>query len=197
MNSLYQAVLNKIRRIPKVLPPIRSIIAPKPLATAIPFAMGRIYQCIYRNYKHDPRPVIFVLASNAFYTHGLNLHYLGGMTGTLFQIIMDLRRSNRPLTGMIIYKYIKMRAPAIPKIAYRVYFTKYLAGKLVSDGVSQIPMPGKNKFVVEPMVRALNQMMRPKIINPYRMTQNEIDNLKTNMDRAVISADQTIIGRKR
>jgi hypothetical protein len=145
MNSLYQAVLNKIRRIPKVLPPIRSIIAPKPLATAIPFAMGRIYQCIYRNYKHDPRPVIFVLASNAFYTHGLNLHYLGGMTGTLFQIIMDLRRSNRPLTGMIIYKYIKMRAPAIPKIAYRVYFTKYLAGKLVSDGVSQIPMPGKNK----------------------------------------------------
>jgi hypothetical protein len=98
---------------------------------------------------------------------------------------------------MIIYKYIKMRAPAIPKIAYRVYFTKYLAGKLVSDGVSQIPMPGKNKFVVEPMVRALNQMMRPKIINPYRMTQNEIDNLKTNMDRAVISADQTIIGRKR
>jgi hypothetical protein len=163
---------------------------------AIPFAMGRIYQCIYRNYKHDPRPVIFILSSNAFYTHGINLHYLGGMTGMLFKIIMDLRRSNRPLTGMIIYKYIKMKAPAIPKLGYRVYFTKYLAGKLVSDGVSQIPMPGKNMFVIEPMVRALNQMIRPRVINPYRMTQNEIDNLKTNVDRAVISADQTIIGRK-
>ncbi len=197
MNSLYQAVLNKIRRIPSILPPIRSLIQPRLTAATIPFAMGRVYQCIYKNYKTDPRPVIFILSSNAFYTHGIALHHLGGMTGMLFKIIMDLRRSNRPMTGMIIYKYIKMKAPAIPKLAYRVYFTKYLVGKLVSDGVSQIPMPGKNIFVSEPMVRALNQMIRPKIINPYRMTQNEIDNLKTNMDKAVISADQTIIGRKR
>lgn len=89
-----------------------------------------------------------------------------------------------------------MKAPQIPRQAYRVYLTKYLAGKLVSDGISQVPMPGKDLFVGEPMIRALNQMIRPRVINKTTMTQTEIDALKSDMTQANIEADQTIIGRR-
>lgn len=193
-NSLYQAILDKIRRIPSIMPPIRSMIQPKPMT--IPFAPGRIYRAIYRNYKHDPRPLIFVLSSDAFHTHAINIHYLGGSSGLLLNLIVNLKRSNQPMTGMIMYKYMKMRAPSIAKLGYRVYYTKYLAGKLVSDGVSNVPMPNKAMFMLEPFVRALNQQLAPRVINRPTMTQQQIDMLKNDMSLANIEADQTIIGRR-
>ena len=195
INGLYQAILDKIRKIPKVMPPIRSMIQPKPLT--IPFHPGRIYKAIYRNYKHDPRPLLFILSSDAFHTHAINIHYLGGASGALMNLILNLRRSGQPMTGMLIYKYMKMRAPMIPELGYRVYFTKYLAGKLVSDGVSQVPMPGKALFALDPFVRALNQRIAPRILNKQTMTQADMDMLKNDLSLANIAADQAIIGRKR
>lgn len=164
--------------------------------TTVPFAPGRIYSTAYVNYKHDPRPLVFILSSNAFYTHGINIHYLGAMQSTMMRVIMNMRASNQPLTGMIMYKFMKLRAPAIPKIAYRLYFTKYLAGRLVSDGVSQIPSPDKDKFVADPFIQALNKMIRPKVINKVYMDQQEAARLTQEMRDAMMDADRTIIGRK-
>jgi hypothetical protein len=112
-------------------------------------------------------------------------------------LILNLRRSNQPMTGMIMYKYMKMRAPMIPQLGYRVYYTKYLAGKLVSDGVSQVPMPGKAMFALDPFVRALNQRIAPRVVNRQTMPQADIDMLKNDLSLANIQADQSIIGRRR
>jgi hypothetical protein len=114
----------------------------------------------------------------------------------MMRLILSMRRSNKPLTGMIMYQFMKLRAPAIPKIAYRVYFTRYLRGKLVSDGVSQIPSPEISMFITEPFVRALNRLIRPRVVNKVRMTQEEADRLVSEMEQATTKADQIIIGRR-
>lgn len=193
INSLYQAILNRIRRIPK------APTFPRPAVSrgqVIPFATGRIYKCMYTNYKHDPRPLVFIFSSDFFYTHGINVNYLIGLKDTMLRMILNMRNSGQSLTGMIMYQFFKAKAPSIPKTAYRKYFTKYLRGKLVSDGVSQIPFQTRTLFVADPFVRALNNIIKPKVINKVRMSQSEADRLKAEMGEAATKADQVIIGRK-
>ena len=197
VNRLYRNLINKIRRIPGIMrPPTPEPAALErpgpapPSSPVIPFAPGRVYKCIYSNWKHDPRPLLFILGSDAFYTHGINVHYLGGLSQTLLRIIMQMRLSNRALTGYIMYRFLKMRAPGIPRMAYRKYFTKYLLGKLVSDGVSQIPTPGKAFLITDPFVRQLNNMIRPRVIGKVTMTAQESARLTREMQQAEIFADQ-------
>ena len=203
-NSLYQAIIDKIRRIPKT-PIVRNLPHAQAKESAmsaaianavIPFAPGRIYKTIYRNWKHDPKPLIFILSSNAFYTHAINIHYLGAYQGTMMRIIANMRNSGKPLTGMIIYQFLKMRAPGIPKVGYRKYFTKFLNGSLVSDGISQMPLPGKEMFVAEPFVNALNKLIRPKVIGKVRMTNEEAESMTNDLKEATTRSDQLIISRK-
>jgi len=199
MNNLYQAILDKIRRIPgRIIPGIRRVPigAPPSQQPVIPFAPGRIYKTVYRNYKHDPRPLVFILSSNAFYTHGINIHYLGGYQSTMMRLIMDLRNSGKALTGLIMYRFMKQRYPMIPKSGYRLYFTRYLAGRLVSDGVSQMPLPNKALFVAEPFVNALNKMIRPRVINKVTINQEESDRLTSDMQSATSEADRISIEKR-
>ena len=194
---MYQAILNKIRRIPgRIIPGIRRFpIGAQPTQPVIPFAPGRVYKTVYRNYKHDPKPLVFILSSNAFYTHGINIHYLGGYQAIMMRLIMDLRKSGQLLTGLVMYRFMKQRYPMIPKSGYRLYFTRYLAGKLVSDGVSQMPLPNKALFAMEPFVHALNRMIRPKVINKVTITQEESDRLTADMQSATSEADRISIMR--
>lgn len=204
INNLYQSILDRIRKITKV-PDVRTLphsvvrndALMNPRANPIiPFAPGRIYKSIYRNWEHDPKPLIFILSSNAFYTHAINIHYLGSQQGTFMRMIVNMRNSGKPLNGLIIYQFLKMRAPMIPKLGYRIYFTKFLMGKLVSDGISQIPMPKKELFVADPFVQALNKMIRPKVINKVTMSQKEAERLTNEMKEAGNRADQIIINRR-
>lgn len=198
-NNLYQAILDRVRRIPgRIMPGIRpTAVAPSPQQLpVVPFAPGRIYKTVYRNYKHDPRPLVFILSSNAFYTHGINVHYLGGYQSTMMRLIMDIRNANIPVTGLIMYRFMKQRYPMIPKAGYRLYFTRYLAGRLVSDGVSQMPLPNKAMFVGEPFVNALNKMIRPRVINRVNITQEESDRLTSEMHSATTEADRISIERR-
>lgn len=210
MNSLYQAVLDKIRKITRPraprIPGTTSTLGlkrspptspqPAPGSNVIPFAPGRIYKCAYTNYKHDPRPLIFIFSSNAFYTHGINIHYLGGLQQTMLRMIVYMRNSGKALTGMIMYQFLKQRAPRIPELGYRKYFTKYLKGKLVSDGVSQVPTPGKAEFLMEPFIRQLNKLIAPKVINKVTLTQQEAERLAGEMESAETTADQVTISRR-
>lgn len=206
-NSLYQALLDKVRRVTKPrapsipgrtstmgLPDSRSTSSPSspepaPGTSVVPFAPGRIYRAVYTNYKTDPRPLIFILSSNAFYTHAINIHYLGVMQRTMMRMIISMRESGKVLTGAIMYEFLKARAPAIPQLAYRMYFTKYLRGKLVSNGVSQTSIPGKARFVADPFVRQLENLLRPKVINKVRMTNTEAQRLADEMEGAQTRAD--------
>ncbi len=199
MNNLYQKILDRVRRIPgRLIPGIRRTpIGTLPTAQpVVPFAPGRIYKTVYTNYKHDAKPLLFVLSSDAFYTHGINIHYLGGYQSTMLRLIVDMRKSNQVLTGLIMYRFMKQRYPIIPKLAYRLYFTRYLAGKLVSDGVSQIPGPNKAQFITDPFVFALNKMIRPRVINKVTITQDESDRLTNDMDSARASADNIMYNRR-
>lgn len=198
-NSLYQALLDKIRHITKP----RAPYIPRPYkptepagSTVVPFAPGRVYKCVYTNYKNDPRPLLFILYSDAFYTHGINVNYLGGMQRTMMQMILYMRKSNKPLTGSIMYEFLKMRAPGIPELAYRMYFTRYLRGKLVSDGVSQMPSPNKAEFLMGPFVRQLNNLIRPDVVNKVRLTQEESDRLVSEMDQATTQSDLKVLQRR-
>lgn len=200
-NSLYQTVIDKLRRIPTggIARTIQRRILPKFGGTGtnnVPFAMGRVYKCIYRNWHHDPKPLLFILSSDAYYTHGINIHYLSGLQTTLLRIMVNMKNSKRIFNGMIIYQYFKRFAPGIPKMAYRVYFTKYLFGKLVSDGISNTPSPILAKtFANEPFVFALNKAIRPKVINRTTITPSDITNEQSRIDDATTLADQVIIRR--
>lgn len=212
-NSLYQAILDKIRRVNvvraqslpraiagiKAQPPKVSAINPLPTKgnVILPFAPGRIYRTIYTNYKRDPRPLVFIFSSDAFYTHAINIHYLGLLQTQFMRFILDLRASNRPLTGFIMYEFLKRRYPAIIKIGYRKYFTKFLRGKLVSDGVSNVPLPNKDMFITESFVIQLNRLIRPNVINKRRLTQKESELLKRELDESQNLADVKMISRSK
>lgn len=158
MNNLFHKLRNTLRK------------QYGPQSKVIPFAMGRVYQTVYRNYKHDPKPLLLILGSNAFHTIGINIHYLGSWQSSLINFILMLRQSKTLLTGLIIYQLLKRRFPMIPKIAFRKYFTAMLRGRLVSEGISTLPDPDVKQFISEPWVRKLNNLIRPKIFS-FRKTE--------------------------
>jgi len=133
----------------------------------IPFGVGRIYQTVYRNWKNDPRPLLFILGSDAFYTVGINVHYLGAYQSSLTNFILNLRRSQSTtlLTGYTLYQLMKRMYPGIPRQGYRMYFTPMLNGKLASEGISQLPENTIGNMIAEPWVRRLNNVIRPKVIS--------------------------------
>ena len=170
-------------------------------SNVVPFSVGRIYQCAYRNWKHDPRPTLLILGSNAFYTVGLNIHYLGAYASSLQSQIAYFRQSNRVLTGDMVYRVIKQRTPMIPKLSFRKYFTSMLRGKLVSEGISQIPEANMANFLAEPWVRRLNQLIRPQVTqkvvyNPETSKQFTQDIINTQYNRNDSSkpfADRSVV----
>lgn len=136
-----------------------------PGSRAVPFALGRIYSTAYRNWKHDPRPLLFILGSDAYHTVGINIHYIGGFRNQLIGFIMALRNSGVPFTGKSIYELLKSKMFMVPKIAYRKYFTSLLRGKLISSGISQLPEPNMIKFITDPFVRELNRRINPPMFS--------------------------------
>jgi hypothetical protein len=197
-NYLYKAIIDKVRRIPK-LPglPARAPGAYTGAATpVVPFATGRIYKCTYTNYHHDPRPLLFILSSDYFHTNAINIHYLGGMQKIMIQLILSMRASNQALTGLIMYRFMKLRAPTVPKLAYRKYFTRYLAGVVVSEGVSQIPIRTANQFITDPFVFQINRYLHPRVINKVTMTNQEATRLTSQMSAAVDMADRQILTQR-
>lgn len=155
-----------------------------PASGVVPFAVGRIYQTAYRNWKHDPKPLLLILGSDAFYTVGINVHYLGAFQNSLIQFIIMLRNSQTVLTGKIIYELLKQRMPTVPKIAFRKYFTSMLRGRLVSEGISTAPEPNVQRFIAEPWVRRLNNMIKPRQFSFNKVSYNP-DQLESLRNQAV------------
>lgn len=142
MNTLFNKLVGVIRQ--------------QQQSSVIPFATGRIYSCTYRNWKHDPKPLLLVIGSDSFYTVGINLHYVPQFYANIENWIIMMRNSQKILTGKIIYDVMKMRIPMVPKTAYRKYFTSMLRGKLVSSGLYTGPEPTAFQFFADPFVKRLN-----------------------------------------
>ncbi len=141
-------------------------------SAVVPFSLGRIYQCVYRNWHHDPKPLILIIGSDAFYTVAINVHYLfGGQQRDLTNFILLMRQSQVVLTGLAMYKVLKYRYPAIPKRAFRKYFTGMLTGKVVSEGISTAVEMNVYQFLADPYVKSLNKTIRPTWLGQQREPQ--------------------------
>lgn len=163
-----------------------------PNLSVIPFALGRIYACTYRNWHNDPRPLLLILGSNAFYTVGINIHYLGGYKHSLSRFIMLMRESKKVLNGKIIYQTMKMRIPQVPKISFRKYFTSMLKGKLVSEGISTLPEPELTKFVADPFIKQLNNRIHPPELsyNKTPFNNQNREEIRSQINRVQYSVDR-------
>lgn len=181
MNQLFQKLVGVLRKQVGVNSAI------------VPFSMGRIYQCIYRNWHHDPRPLIMIVGSDAFYTIGINIHYLSpAQQRDLTNYIMMMRASNVIINGLSIYKVMKYRYPRIVKRAFRKYFTGMLSGKIVSQGLSTAPELAAYQLLAEPYIKSLNKLISPPIFNaPVQPTygQKKMDNLRSQIIQTSYNQD--------
>jgi hypothetical protein len=162
-------------------------------AAVVPFSMGRIYQTAYRNFHHDPRPLVFIVGSDAFYTVGINVHYLTGFREALTTFIMTLRQTQVVISGLVLYQLLKTRVPMIPRTAFRKYFTAMLRGKLVSAGISTLPEPNMIQFLAEPWVQRLNNLIRPRVFsfNKVRVNDQNAESVRNQVIQTQYYSDKS------
>jgi len=158
--------------------------------SVIPFAVGRIYQCTYRNWKHDPKPLLLIIGSDGFYTVAINLHYVAAFYSNIESWIIMMRNSQKVLTGKIIYDVMKMRIPMVPKLAYRKYFTSMLHGKLVSAGLYTGPEPTAFQIAPDPFVRRLNNRVNAFSLSGKPKSTTKFSNKDIDGVRQQITASQ-------
>ena len=137
------------------------------------FYSGKIYATTYSNWKHDSLPLIWVLYSDSYKTHGINLHYFP--QPLLHQFILFIKKFSQrfdanlePNLGRILYRIIKKYYPHWAKQSYRTYFTNMLNGHLVNEGITAPvqniinPTPSKSKEDKDLMARMLNKNLGKK-----------------------------------
>jgi hypothetical protein len=124
-------------------------------------AWGAIYSGSYGNFKHDPRPLMFVLWCDETITHSINCHYLNRADKQwLGQIIYLIKKAGQNLDPRTFYFFLKQQRPSIVKTAYRIYHTNACNMKLVSAGIT--PLDELIYTIsTDPWVAALNEMIKP------------------------------------
>lgn len=151
---------------------------------------GAIYKmALYRNWKRDNAPMIYVMYSgpmsfvrvSGHYTDGININYLN-MSDKLWlaRMIFLMRKGNQLMTGALFYKFLKLNRPNVIRTAYRRYHTNMINNpRMVSSGItnlSKLVYPFNDPFIV-----SLNKMLAPEELN---YTQVPIAYSKTEiMDR--------------
>lgn len=132
------------------------------------YIFGTIVNGSYRNFKKDPKPLVFVMwcgrgANGNYHTHGINLHYLDNNELMWFaRNIFMIKKYQQMIDGRTFYTYLKTRMPSIVKKAYRVYFTQQTDFKMVSAGITNM-----EKFVYpsnEAFIQNLNRTISPQAI---------------------------------
>jgi len=125
------------------------------------YTFGAIYEGTYKNWKHDPTPMIWIMYSDAKYTHGINLHYLNNYEQSWFiRTIYIIKKYQQAIDGRIFYNMLKQQQMSIVKKAYRVYFTNMLNCKLTSAGITNM-----EKLVYSsksPFINTLNKIIAPQ-----------------------------------
>lgn len=152
------------------------------------YTFGAIYQGVYKNWKHDPNPLIWIQFSDARYTHGINLNYLDSSEKAWFiKTIYLVKKYQQQIDGRVFYNLIKQQKISIIKKAYRVYFTAMLDAKLVGAGITnmeKLVYTTNNRFIND-----LNQALKPRILTapPVQVAYNS-----TELRNRIIEAQNTV-----
>ena len=158
-----------------------------PLATRL-YTFGAIYQGVYKNWKHDPNPVVWIQFSDAMHTHVINLNYLSNDEKAWFvKTVYLIKKYQQQIDGRTFYNLIKQQKISIIKKAYRIYFTNMFDGKLVGAGITNMEKlcySTNNRFVTE-----LNNTLTPQKITsiPTKVAYNS-----TELRDRIIEAQNTI-----
>jgi hypothetical protein len=134
---------------------------------------GTIYTMRYRNWKHDPSPLIFVMYSgprtfvhvSGHYTDGINLHYLNMSDRMWFaRMIYLTKKGSQKMAPYLFYRFLKMNRPSIIRDGYRRYHTSMIGGpRMVSAGWTHL-----TKLVYpfnDPWIQGLNKTLEPQNVN--------------------------------
>jgi len=96
---------------------------------------GVLYSCYYSNYHKDKNPLLLVLYSDVYYTHGLNVHYLSKdeykrLTNMLAKVKEDRKLKNKfiHLQRQFYYDHLKPFFKDAIDVSYRTYHTNMLVG---------------------------------------------------------------------
>lgn len=131
---------------------------------------GTIYKMsMYRNWKNDPAPLIYVMYSgpmrftktSGHYTDGINLNYLSVQDKMwLARTIYLMRKGGQQMNGRLFYRFLKTQRPNIVRTAYRRYHTSMInKPRLVSAGITNL-----DKLVYpynDPFIQRLNESISP------------------------------------
>lgn len=91
---------------------------------------GNIYSFNYREYKHDPHPLVLVLYCDDKICHALNFHYLNvEYTDQLINMIsmIALRYMNTHSMYSHYHNWMKKKIPGVIRHAYRTYKPQYIS----------------------------------------------------------------------
>ncbi|MDR0677012.1 MAG: hypothetical protein LBF97_08270 [Elusimicrobiota bacterium] len=111
------------------------------------YTFGTICNGSYLNWKHDPNPSVFVLHGGEpgynlkKMVHGINLHYMP--SGDQYRFIRTLYlayRGQQIISKPLMYQYLKLNFPNIIKQCYRMYHLEMCDFKIISPGITQIPL---------------------------------------------------------
>ena len=157
---------------------------------------GAIYKMtLYRNWKRDPSPLIFVMYSgpmqfsrkSGHYTDGININYLDNTEKQwLGRMIYLMRKGNQQMTGATFYRFLKSQRPSVVKKAYRRYHTGMINNpRMVSAGITnfdQLKYPFN-----DPFIQALNEMIEPSSL----ATGVQVSHSPTELNDRIIQAQNS------
>ena len=121
------------------------------------FEVGKIYYTAYSRAHQDRNPLLLVLHSDNYYTHGINIRYIGSVQQIqLANTIKKLHNAGLRYSGQLLYATLKKYVPQAlgrglgyhgprggvtnPRYnSYRTYFTAFLQGVEVHPGVNKFP----------------------------------------------------------
>jgi len=152
------------------------------------YTFGAIYYGVYKNWKHDPNPLIWIQYSDQRYTHAINMNYLDNSEKAWFvRTIFLLKKYQQQIDGKIFYQMLKQQKMSIVKKSYRVYFTNLLDMKLVGAGITNM-----EKLVYRTnnvFINQLNEAVKPTELTrlPTQVAYNT-----TELRDRIIEAQNTV-----
>lgn len=149
------------------------------------------YYGTYSNWRHSPRPFIFIMYSGDVYTHAIAIQYMNSSDKAWFaRVLFLLRRGNQIMDGVSMYRFIKSRRPSIVRDCYRVYFTSLLNMRLVGAGLTNRWNEVMEGIYKDGWLMQLNENLLPSAM-PESVSGPRIAFSQTELRDRVVAAQNT------
>jgi L-rhamnose mutarotase len=152
-------------------------------------AVGALYSGNYSNFKHDPKPLLFVMWCDEKIVHAFNCNYFSKIQKKwMGQTIYLIKKANQNIDPRTLYRFIKQRRPDLLNY-YRQYHTELLNMKLVSAGITNLD---SLLYTVssDPWIAALNELIKPsEMIKPPSKISFSPTELQERVNLALSSTD--------